>query len=157
MSDLDDLTARIQTQLSIPYDRARKIAIANLPTIPVESPETARHGQNGARETVGTPSRPVSEQEEQRRIRRDAIASGGKVYWLSQARKTGQTPGLPDLWIAFPTLGMWWETKALDGSLSPFQLDFAAECQQNGTAHGSGTHADWLAWCASRGLTITPL
>lgn len=102
------------------------------------------------------PGRPISEKEEQRRIRRAAMEHGGKVYWLSQARKTGQTPGIPDLWIAFPAFGMWWETKTAeevaskDGGLSPFQQDFRDECQRNGTAWGSGTHDDFCRWMSEK-------
>ena len=53
----------------------------------------------------------VLEKDEQRAIRKMAIAVGFKVYWLSQAKASGQTPGLADLWIAHPArqLAAWWE------------------------------------------------
>jgi hypothetical protein len=100
------------------------------------------------KQAVERASPPLSEAEEQRRIRRDAIALGARVYWLSQARKTGQTAGLADLWIVWPgRLGLWWECKAVDGSRTAQQEQFGDECAGSGTAYGYGTHADWLAWC----------
>lgn len=119
-------------RMGVPADRARAAVAAITATVSAK--------------VASLPSRPISEAEEQRRIRRTAIEHGAKVYWLSQARKTGQTPGLPDLWLAFPTFGMWWEVKASDGRLSPFQEDFRDECQRNGTRWGSGTHDDFCAW-----------
>jgi hypothetical protein len=112
-----EMIAALQSQHGISEAYARKIVAANT-SAPVTAP------------TPSTP-RPISEAEEQRRIRRTAIDLGAKVYWLSQARKTGQTPGLPDLWLAFPAFGMWWETKATDGRLSPWQEQFRGECQRH--------------------------
>jgi hypothetical protein len=44
-------------------------------------------------------------------------ALGGKAYNLSQARRSKQTPGLPDLWCVFfaHALAFWWETKRPGG------------------------------------------
>ena len=114
--------------------------------VPSDKARAAVHARVSRPVSRAEPGRLISEAEEQRRIRRTAIEHGAKVYWLSQARKTQQTPGIPDLWIAFPTFGLWWEVKAVDGRLSPFQEDFRDECQRNGTPWGSGTHDDFCAW-----------
>jgi len=79
------------------------------------------------------------------------FANGGcEVYWLSQARKTGQTPGLPDL-IVFGPPGapflLMWETKAGRGKLSESQRKFALHCQRTKTHHASGG-----VWAARRAL-----
>ena len=103
------------------------------------------------------PGRPISEDEEQRRITRDVIASGGTVWSTSTKRRSKIAVGFPDLWIALPTIGMFWETKAVDGVRSEEQVRFGDECQRNGTPYGVGTHEDWRLWCAVAGVTITPM
>jgi hypothetical protein len=77
------------------------------------------------------------------------------VYWLSQSRKTGQTPGLGDLWWFGPEgtqLAGWWETKAGAGKLTPAQEDFAALCVSRHVLHGSGNRYDARRFVADLGL-----
>lgn len=65
-----------------------------------------------------------------------------EVYWLSQARKTGQTAGLPDL-IVFGPPGapflLFFEVKHGQGKLSPAQQQFALHCQRTGTLYAAGS------------------
>ncbi len=152
-------------RMGVPADKARAAVALNMPVERVE--QTSQAAETGVlrshyrrapekaaewQEIAGLAARPISEKEEQRRIRRTAIEHGAKVYWLSQKRKTQQTAGIPDLWLAFQSFGMWWETKTAeeaaskDGGLSPFQQDFRDECLRNGTPWGSGTHAEFCAW-----------
>jgi hypothetical protein len=69
------------------------------------------------------------------------VDDGCAVYWLSQARKTGQTPGVPDLIIFGPPghpFMAFWETKAGQGKLSPAQKQFQLQCLRAGVRFGSG-------------------
>jgi hypothetical protein len=52
---------------------------------------------------------------------------GFQVYWLSQSRRTNQEPGLPDLLVMHPGLGIeaTIEVKAPTGKVSPPQAEFA--------------------------------
>ena len=151
MMTTDEMVAALQRQTGCTAEYARRICEQNA-QLHATGTAIAAHPAFGA----FAADRPISEAEEQRRIRRSAIERGAKVYWLSQARKTGQTPGIPDLWLAFPSFGMWWETKAQDGVLSPFQEDFRDECRRNGTRWGCGTHADFLAYCDAHAIPGAP-
>lgn len=70
------------------------------------------------------------EKDIQRDIRRLYLAHGCTVYWLSQARETGQTAGLGDLFVfCRKAQRAWWhEVKTPTGDLSPAQLDFQNDC-----------------------------
>lgn len=103
------------------------------------------------------PNRPISEKEEQRRIRRDVINSGGEVWSTSSARRSKIAIGFPDDWIALPSIGLFWEAKRAGEARTPEQLRFAEQCERNGTPYGWGTHRDFLAWCQARGVTIQPV
>ncbi|GJG88706.1 hypothetical protein tb265_38870 [Gemmatimonadetes bacterium T265] len=79
----------------------------------------------------------------------------GEVYVLSQARAAKQTPGLPDLWVAWPARGVagWFETKRPKGGrLSDEQVAFAAQCLAAGVAYGVGSRKDAEAWVIALGL-----
>lgn len=81
------------------------------------------------------------EKEEQAAIRKLFIAFGFRVYNLSQARASKQTPGLGDMWIVHRTLPLafWWETKRQTGGRhSAPQVEFQAECQRCGVGYGTG-------------------
>ena len=52
--------------------------------------------------SVRAKRRDESESRVQSRCSQLYAALGGKVYWLSQRRPSGQTPGLPDLIVVFP-------------------------------------------------------
>lgn len=77
----------------------------------------------------------VLEKEEQAFIAKLFRGFGCKVYNLSQARATKQTPGLPDLWVIHRAakLAWWFECKrAWGGKLSDAQADFLGECHDAG-------------------------
>jgi hypothetical protein len=83
-----------------------------------------------------------------------------RVYWLSQAERSGQTPGLGDLWLAHPArrLATWWETKRqLGGTRSRVQQDFAAECISCEVGYGFGDRYDFHRWLTARGFTAPPI
>jgi hypothetical protein len=77
------------------------------------------------------------EKEIQREVVNTYTALGCKVYNLSQARATKQTPGLPDLWVVCLRSGWsrqgkvaWWhETKTPTGKQSEDQREFQRECK----------------------------
>lgn len=144
---LDEMTSAIQSQTGLPYEKARAVAAQNL------------GGQTGQRPVVEEPkpkaASPNGEKGEQLAIKRSAIARGAFVYEFSQARATNQTPGIPDLYLVWPTHALWWECKTATGVLSQPQARFMAQCLANGTPHGVGTHADFLDWWQAR--TIAPL
>jgi hypothetical protein len=64
-------------------------------------------------------------------------AFGCRVYNLSQARATKQTPGLPDMWVVSMDSGLarasklaWWhEVKTPKGEQSEAQREFQIECK----------------------------
>lgn len=91
----------------------------------------------------------INEKREQVEIRKLFIAYGFKVYNLSQARASKQTPGLPDLWVVHTRedIAFWWESKRqVGGELSPAQRDFHAECLRanvgcyHGDRYGAAQH-----------------
>lgn len=96
------------------------------------------------------------EKEIQNEVRKRFLAFGGVVYWLSQARRTGQTPGLPDLWVMFPRSGkaLWFEAKTPDGRLSSAQKDFREHCLASGTQHVTGGVREAEEWLIIHGLAV---
>lgn len=90
-------------------------------------------------------SRDAREKEEQAAVVKIFREAGCKVYNLSQARKTKQTPGLPDLWVVhLPSRrAFWFEVKRTRGGvMSEFQKDFASECNECGVRHFVGDRAE---------------
>jgi hypothetical protein len=80
-----------------------------------------------------TPDPDVTWQEAQRQCYRVFESAGCTVYWLSQARRTGQTPGLPDLIVFGPPGQKWclmWETKNGRGKQSEAQRKFQLNCDR---------------------------
>jgi len=142
---LDDAAKlRAMLDLGIPYPAACRAA-----GITVKAAErlVPRH----------EPGRPISEAEEQRRITRDVLASGGAVWSTSSVRRSKIAVGFPDLWITVGGVGLFWETKVLGGIRSPEQARFALGCQQSGTPYCWGTHADFIDYCRASGITLTAL
>ena len=85
----------------------------------------------------------------QAECRKVFLAHGCRVYWFSQKRKTGQTPGIPDLYVfrlAKPLLSFWFEVKPPGKELDPDQVAFKEECELTNTLHAWGGVAD--AWRA---------
>lgn len=103
----------------------------------------------------------ILEKDEQREIRKLFLVFGFKVYWLSQARKTGQTKGLPDLWCIHPDhvdvhhrVGLWWETKRQRGGRhSDEQSTFGKDCHAATVLYGTGDRYDAAAWLRAHGFT----
>jgi hypothetical protein len=77
------------------------------------------------------------EKAEQLEVQKVFRAFGGRVYSLSQARASKQTPGLGDLFVVFPELvSFWFETKRQKGGrVSEAQQEFHDLC--NRTITGS--------------------
>jgi len=93
--------------------------------------------------------------DEQREVRKVFAAIGCVVYWLSQSRKTGQTPGLGDLWVFAPEgweLAWWWETKSGRGQLSSAQQAFQQLCVRRGVRYGCGDRYDAREFVIELGL-----
>lgn len=83
-------------------------------------------------------------QEVQRRCYRVFAKAGCEVWWLSQVRKSGQTPGLPDLMVFGPPGApflLMWDSKAGRAKLSPAQKKFELHCQRTKTHFASGGEA----------------
>lgn len=79
----------------------------------------------------------ADEKREQAEVVKLFRAYGGKVYSLSQARASKQTPGLPDLWVVFNGIrrAFWFETKRqVGGRLSDAQREFGIECTTAGVS-----------------------
>ncbi len=152
---LDELTSQIQSTTGVPYDRARAIAEANTtPRGAAQQPRTATIAERAASRVAARGQGqhgPRGEKGEQVDIERSAHARGAFVYRFSQSRETQQTPGIPDLYLVWPDLAVWWEVKTATGVLSQAQARFAMQATANGTPYGCGTHADFLDWCTANG------
>lgn len=102
----------------------------------------------------------ILEKDEQRAIRKMAITVGFKVYWLSQAERSGQTPGLGDLWLVHVTrkLATWWETKRqVGGERSRVQEEFAAECVLCNVGYDFGDRYAFARWLLEHGFPALPI
>ena len=95
-------------------------------------------------------------------VQRDVIlffeGLGCRVYRLSQARATRQTPGLPDLWIFCPRkqTGFWFEVKDDCGRPSAEQVTFGESCMACGIGHAMGGMGAARVLARSLGLTWAP-
>jgi len=97
----------------------------------------------------------VLEKDEQREIRKLLIAFGFRVYWMSQARKSGQTRGIPDLWFAHESLPIagWMEVKrATGGRFSEAQKTFAEDCRRAGVLYVAGDRSAARSLLMQQGL-----
>lgn len=125
--------------------------------VPREKAEAEARRQLGAPAIAPDPDAErnarILEKTEQLEIVKLFRAHGCKVYSLSQARASKQSPGLPDLWVTkawtvTPIAGglphrrhlaFWWETKRqVGGKRSSAQIDFAEECIAAGVGYGFG-------------------
>ena len=141
---LDEMTTQIQSQLGLPYEKARAVAEQNLGAAAEREPTRTKPAPS---------AEPKGEKSEQLAIKKSAIARGAFVYEVSQPRATMQTPGIPDLYLVWPDRALWFEVKTVTGVLSQAQARFAMQCTQNGTNYAVGTHADFLQWCDSNRIT----
>lgn len=84
--------------------------------------------------------RPPTEKPVQKAVYDLYVDAGCAVYWLSQARRTGQTAGLPDLYVFHEERGAsWWhEVKPPTGELSDAQRTFQRRCAATQTRHVTG-------------------
>lgn len=99
------------------------------------------------------------EKEEQRAIRKMAIAIGFHVYWMSQARSTGQTKGVGDLWLAHRgrRFCAWWEAKRQKGGTrSSAQVEFGEECELAQIPYGFGDRYAFARFLEQHGFTPPP-
>jgi hypothetical protein len=83
----------------------------------------------------------ILEKEEQQEVIKRLRVCKFKVYSLSQARASKQTPGLSDLWCVHlvDPIAFWWETKRqVGGRHSDAQSDFALECRRTGVGYYTG-------------------
>jgi hypothetical protein len=98
----------------------------------------------------------VVEKDEQREVRKLLLAFGFRVYWLSQARVSGQTSGLPDLWFSHQRLPIagWFEVKRQRGGrFSDAQKTFGEECQRCGIHYVAGDRHAARTFLITLGLT----
>lgn len=143
----DEMRAALH-RMGIAPDKA-ELTIAGHFRTAVEQRGTHRQRDNAPSEVSSPRPRPArpSEKHEEEAIDKHALARGAFVYRLSQARETNQTPGLPDRYIVWPDIAVWWEVKSATGVASQAQVRFAQQCAANGTPYGIGTAADFLDWC----------
>ena len=112
-----------------------------VPRAKAEASARAKLGTSSEAPATPTRDERVLEKAEQAEVVKRFRAFGFKVYNLSQARATKQTPGLADLWCAHTRhpIAFWWETKRqVGGEHSPAQIDFRAECYRCCVGYGTG-------------------
>ena len=119
--------------------------------------------------------RRVPEKVIQAQIRHALLAVGASVYTIGRPPRrdavhkgTGQTPGIPDLYVLLPTSiypsqsprvgrtlspthGLWIEVKAKGGKLRPDQTAFRERCAAAGIPHLVGGLDDVLAYLLTHG------
>jgi hypothetical protein len=89
----------------------------------------------------------VPEKEVQKRINQRLRQLGIAVYWMSQARETGQTSGVPDILAFDPIRGMFWvECKAKGGRQSEAQREFQQRCEWAGIPYVIGGLQEVEEW-----------
>lgn len=82
-----------------------------------------------------SPRDAILEKAESVEVRKLLIAYGFRIYNLSQARASKQTPGLPDIWFSHTSMPLagWFEVKRSNGGvLSKAQIEFAEDCARCG-------------------------
>lgn len=84
---------------------------------------------------------------------------GAKIYSLSQKRRTGQTPGIPDVFAFVPLpsgeiVPLWLEVKRDDrkAKASPEQVVFRLLCKLAEVHHIVGTVRHLEEWCVRHNL-----
>lgn len=123
----ESVVAQLMTATGCDRAKAERIAEANghRRPAPIESERTAA----------------ALEKDEQRVVARLFREFGFEVCWLSQPRASKQTPGIPDLWVMHPTLGVafWMEVKrASGGRHSDAQKHFRDIAQRCGVGYVTG-------------------
>lgn len=100
--------------------------------------------------------RPPTEKPVQKAVYDLYTGAGCAVYWLSQARRTGQTAGLPDLYVFHEAAGAsWWhEVKPPTGDLSDAQREFQQRCAKTLTRHVTGGEEAARRMLAALGIPL---
>jgi hypothetical protein len=114
----------------------------------------------------------VPEKVVQAQIQHALLSVGAAVYTIGRPPRrdavfkgTGQTPGIPDLYVLLPASpvvlqggraaygphGLWIEVKAKGGRLRPEQAAFQARCVDAGIPHLVGGLDDVLAYLFTHG------
>jgi hypothetical protein len=78
---------------------------------------------------------------------------------MSQARRTGQTKGVGDLWLAHRGRGFcaWWESKRqVGGKRSTTQIEFGEECELARIPYGYGDRYAFAQFLELHGFTPPP-
>jgi hypothetical protein len=149
---------------------AEQIAVALQQQYGVD-PDTAQRRAAAALGRLVTPDRAAApspeevrradllEKQEQNAIRKMALAIGFKVYWMSQARRTGQTKGVGDLWLAHRgrCFCAWWESKRqVGGKRTTTQIEFGEECELAQIPYGYGDRYAFARFLELHGFTPPP-
>lgn len=78
-----------------------------------------------------------------------------EVYSTSEARRSNNTPGLPDFWVMRIGKGGWWhEVKTPDGAQTPEQAAFEAQCRRAGVVYLKGGRDVALAYLRKIGVLV---
>lgn len=129
LSDFESLVQRTMAAAQCSREKAEAAVRRNFPALAIAIDREERVAVD------------VREKEEQAYIAKLFRGFGCKVYNLSQARATKQTPGLADLWVVHRAakLAFWFEVKRADGGrLSDEQREFMHECDLAGVRHAFG-------------------
>ena len=107
----------------------------------------------------GSRSRDWLEKDEQRECWRLLLALGWQVKWLSQAQRSQQSKGLPDLFARHHRRGLllWVEVKRPDkpSPFTPEQRAFRDDCLPF-EHHVLGTEANLRAYLEAQGFELPP-
>jgi hypothetical protein len=142
----------LQRQYGLDAETAQRRARAAVGTLiaPEPAPAELQEAQRRA---------DIEEKREQRAIWKMATGIGFTVYWLSQARRTAQTPGLADLWLAHRgrRFCAWWESKRqVGGERSTAQIEFGELCELGRIAYGFGDRYAFARFLQEHGFTPPP-
>jgi hypothetical protein len=151
---VEELALSLQCQYGLDAETARRRAEAAI-GLTAFTPATSTPVTD-----IATARENALEKVEQNAIRKMAIGIGFTVYWLSQARRTGQTPGLADLWLAHRGRGFcaWWESKRRKGgSRSAAQIEFGELCELGRIPYGHGDRHAFAVFLREHGFTPPPI
>lgn len=136
IDNTSELAAAAHAGLTLPQYRAREALRAREPEIDPDA----------------------IEKDEQLEVVKMYRAHGCLVRNLSQARRTKQAPGLPDLWVVHrgKRQAWWHETKrSVGGRYSPAQLEFRDDCQACGIPWVGGDRRHAAAQLRAIGVEVS--
>jgi hypothetical protein len=146
---VDEIALGLQRQYGLDADTAQRRARSVVGTLVTPEPTSAELREEARRADL-------LERHEQNACRKMALAIGFKVYWMSQARRTGQTRGPSDLWLSHRgrRFCAWWESKRqVGGKRSSEQVDFGDECLAAGIPYGYGDRYAFAHFLQEHGFT----